>query len=149
MKGKNIQAPAVTSRDIAQWQGPFAEVLDIVRHRTRDAWVPTWRSDAADEVTVTSRLLRKDSTPWGMSPTEGVFAAAAMLTDAALESAQAVHLLLSENPTSTLVVETITRAALEAACQAWNLQLVLARALPACMCCDVVAPRGRKRPLNG
>jgi hypothetical protein len=92
-----------------------------VRHRTRDAWVPTWQSDAADEVTITSRLLRNDGTPWGTSPAETVFTVAAMLIGAALENAQAVHLLLSESPTSTLVIETITRAALEAACQAWNL----------------------------
>jgi hypothetical protein len=117
----NIQVPTVTSRDLTQWQKPFAEVLDIVRRRTRDAWVPTWRSDAAEETTITSRLLRDDGSPWGTSPTETVFTAAAVLIDAVLESAKAVHLLLNESPTSTLVIETVTRATLEAACQARDL----------------------------
>lgn len=92
-----------------------------VRQRTADGrWAtPTWHSQAQVEIAATSRLMRTDGTAWGHEPASTVYTAAAMLIAAVLEHVDGVLVSLVVNLASTLVIDTMTRAALEAASQAW------------------------------
>ncbi len=67
------------------------------------------------------RTAPPDGTAWGDAPLGSAYTAAGLLIAAAVEHADAAHRLLGSSPTSSLALDTMTRAALEAAAQAWLL----------------------------
>ena len=111
--------PPVDLSDVCRMHTALGKLLSTVRRRIPDAWTPTWRSDAENEVKVTSALPRTDGSPWGKSPLSTVFPVSGMLIDTVIQNADAIHVLLESRATSTLALDAQARAALEAAAQAW------------------------------
>ena len=111
--------PPVDFSDVRRMRTALGKLLGTVRRRIPDAWTPTWRSDAENEVKVTSALPRADGSPWGTSPLSTVFPVSGMLIDTVIQNADAIHVLLESRATSTLALDAQARAVLEAAAQAW------------------------------
>lgn len=116
-----VSAPdnPITVGDVLRWHGPLGHLLTAAHRRTAGPWNPLWRSPAALETADTSRLRRPDGTTWGDAPLGSAYTAAGLLIAATVEHADAAHRLLASSPTSSLALDTMTRAALEAAAQAW------------------------------
>ena len=89
------------------------------QRRPRPVGLANLAFSAQIEIAATSRLMRADGTAWGHEPAEHGVRRHRDVDFAVLEHVDAVLLNLVVNPAATLAIDTMTRAALEAASQAW------------------------------
>lgn len=112
----------VLSRDdLVRWTVPLDALIDTLRRRCHGtaSWGPCWQSEARHNITGAAAESRPDGQPWGSSVALDVIAAAALLTGAGLDSANAVRTLLVSGASSGLAIETLVRSVLESAAQVW------------------------------
>ncbi len=109
----------LTLTELLRWQLALSAMLATVRRRFDRSWDPAWGSQAARELRATSPFTRSDDTPWGEDPLATAFTVAGLACEVALESTDAVQVLLCSRPASVIAMDTLARAALEAASQAW------------------------------
>jgi hypothetical protein len=138
-----VSAPdnPITVGDVLRWHGPVGHLLTAAHRRTAGPWNPLWRSPAAIEAAITSRLRRPDGTTWGDAPLGSAYTAAGLLTAATVEHADATHRLLASSPISSLALDTMTAPhwkQLHRRGGCWTPPSTAGPALPACLRC--VAP---------
>lgn len=105
--------------DAARLRPVMDDVVAVVHRRVQRPWARAWRSPVADDLAATRHLLRDDQTTWGEPPVSTVIPVTRMLLDAIVQHVRAVQLLLDHGGDVILAIDTETRAALEAAGQAW------------------------------
>lgn len=110
---------AISAEDVQRWHKPLGDLLETTRRRIGAGWAPAWKGAAEIEIAETAALLRDDQTLWGEGPARTTLPVAGVLLQAAMEHADAVHVLLAARTTSALAIEAMARAALEAGAQAW------------------------------
>lgn len=106
--------------DAARLQPAFGKLISVVRDRVNEsAWRPAWKSPAAEEIAATKDFARTDGTPWGVSAASTVLPMIRMDLESVLQHVSAVYLMLGVGGELGLAIDSETRAALEAAAQAW------------------------------
>lgn len=96
-------------------------VLEIVRRRMGgpSLWSATWDSQAAGDIAATEALPCADGSAWGKNPASTMQTVAGALVETVIDHVDAVQFMLLRAGQLMLPIETQTRAASEAAAQAW------------------------------